>query len=167
MPHAYGAGLRFADADDVLPGTVARLRDAERPDVVVLVSHYGFAQELFNRAGVKQRNGIAQCGWENITHQSPEGRHEQVSRTDSRSFDPAGMRHDDPLDSQLIPCRAQPANASRKTRFGRDNSPVQSSNTCSSTQIWTESPLCEPLQGAHLVGTLGASACQHQAIATH
>ena len=46
MPRAFGAGLRFADAEDVLPETVARLRDAERPDLVVLVSHYGFAQEV-------------------------------------------------------------------------------------------------------------------------
>ncbi|MGZ8471666.1 MAG: bifunctional metallophosphatase/5'-nucleotidase [Gemmatirosa sp.] len=46
MPRAFGAGLRFADAEDALPETVARLRDAERPDLVVLVSHYGFAQEV-------------------------------------------------------------------------------------------------------------------------
>lgn len=46
MPRAFGAGLRFADAEDVLPAAVARLRDQERPDLVVLVSHYGFAQEV-------------------------------------------------------------------------------------------------------------------------
>ncbi len=46
MPRAFGAGLRFADADDVLPQAVAHLRDAERPDLVVLLSHYGFAQEV-------------------------------------------------------------------------------------------------------------------------
>lgn len=46
MPRAFGAGLRFSDAEEALPETVARLRDAERPDLVVLVSHYGFAQEV-------------------------------------------------------------------------------------------------------------------------
>ena len=46
MPRPFGAGLRFAEAEDVLPETIARLRDAERPDLVVLVSHYGFAQEV-------------------------------------------------------------------------------------------------------------------------
>ncbi len=46
MPRPFGAGLRFAEAGDVLPQTVARLRDTERPDVVVLLSHYGFAQEV-------------------------------------------------------------------------------------------------------------------------
>lgn len=46
MPRAFGAGLRFLDALDVLPDLIATLRDRERPDVVVLVSHYGFAQEV-------------------------------------------------------------------------------------------------------------------------
>lgn len=46
MPCAFGAGLRLADAEDVLPATIARLRDAERPDLVVLLSHSGFAQEV-------------------------------------------------------------------------------------------------------------------------
>jgi 2',3'-cyclic-nucleotide 2'-phosphodiesterase (5'-nucleotidase family) len=46
MPRAFGAGLRFLDALDVLPETIARVRDRERPDIVVLVSHYGFAQEV-------------------------------------------------------------------------------------------------------------------------
>jgi len=47
MPRAFGAGLRFLDALDVLPEMVATVRDRERPDiVVVLVSHYGFAQEV-------------------------------------------------------------------------------------------------------------------------
>lgn len=45
MPHAFGAGLRFLDALDVLPETVETARDRDRPDLVVLVSHYGFAQE--------------------------------------------------------------------------------------------------------------------------
>lgn len=46
MPPAYGAGLRFLDAIAVLPDLVARVRERERPDVVVLVSHYGLAQEV-------------------------------------------------------------------------------------------------------------------------
>lgn len=46
MPRAFGAGLRFLDALDVLPETIARVREHERPDLVVLVSHYGFAQEV-------------------------------------------------------------------------------------------------------------------------
>lgn len=46
MPRAFGAGLRFADAEDSLPQAVAQLRETERPDLVVLVSHYGFAQEV-------------------------------------------------------------------------------------------------------------------------
>ncbi len=46
MPKAFAAGLRFADAEEVLPQTIARLRAEERPDLVVLVSHYGFAQEV-------------------------------------------------------------------------------------------------------------------------
>lgn len=45
MPAPFGAGLRFGDAEDVLPELVASLRERERPDLVVLVSHYGFAQE--------------------------------------------------------------------------------------------------------------------------
>lgn len=46
MPRAFGAGLRFLDPLDVLPELVATTRDRERPDLVVLVSHYGFAQEV-------------------------------------------------------------------------------------------------------------------------
>lgn len=46
MPQPFGAGLRFAEAHTVLPEVIARVRDSERPDVVVLVSHYGFAQEV-------------------------------------------------------------------------------------------------------------------------
>ena len=46
MPQPFGAGLRFLDALDVLPEIIASVRDRERPDLVVLVSHYGFAQEV-------------------------------------------------------------------------------------------------------------------------
>ncbi|MDQ6737613.1 MAG: hypothetical protein M3Z30_07925, partial [Gemmatimonadota bacterium] len=40
------AGLRFKEATDILPGIAARLREEEQPDIVVLVSDYGFAQEV-------------------------------------------------------------------------------------------------------------------------
>lgn len=46
MPHAFGAGLRFLDALDVLPPLIAQVRARERPDAVILLSHYGFAQEV-------------------------------------------------------------------------------------------------------------------------
>ena len=46
MPQPFGAGLRFLEAADVLPEIVASLRERERPDLVVLLSHYGFAQEV-------------------------------------------------------------------------------------------------------------------------
>jgi sulfur-oxidizing protein SoxB len=46
MPRPFGAGLRFDDALDVLPGVIARVRDDVRPDLVVVISHYGFAQEV-------------------------------------------------------------------------------------------------------------------------
>ena len=46
MPQAFGAGLRFLDALDVLPPIIADLRAREKPDAVVLLSHYGFAQEV-------------------------------------------------------------------------------------------------------------------------
>ena len=45
MPQAYGAGLRFLDALEVLPPLIATLRAKEKPDLIVLLSHYGFAQE--------------------------------------------------------------------------------------------------------------------------
>ena len=46
MPPSFGAGLRFLDALDVLPPLIAGLRAREKPDAVVLLSHYGFAQEV-------------------------------------------------------------------------------------------------------------------------
>ena len=46
MPQSFGAGLRFLDALDVLPELIGTLRERERPDLVVLVSHYGVAQEV-------------------------------------------------------------------------------------------------------------------------
>ena len=46
MPQPFGAGLRFDDALEILPAVIADLRDRERPDIVILLSHYGFAQEV-------------------------------------------------------------------------------------------------------------------------
>ena len=46
MPQTYGAGLRFLDALDALPQIIADLRARERPDLIVLISHYGFAQDV-------------------------------------------------------------------------------------------------------------------------
>ena len=46
MPQPFGAGLRFDDALEVLPALIADIRDRERPDLIVLLSHYGFAQEV-------------------------------------------------------------------------------------------------------------------------
>ena len=45
MPQPFGAGLRFDDALEVLPEVIADVRERERPDIVVLLSHYGFAQD--------------------------------------------------------------------------------------------------------------------------
>lgn len=55
MPSSFGAGLRFADALDVLPEAIAAVRDRERPDLVVLISHYGLPQEM---AIARAVNGI-------------------------------------------------------------------------------------------------------------
>ena len=46
MPQPFGAGLRFLDAADVLPELIASVREREQPDILVLISHYGFAQEV-------------------------------------------------------------------------------------------------------------------------
>ena len=46
MPRPFGAGLRFRDALDVLPPVIADVRARDKPDAVVLLSHYGFAQEV-------------------------------------------------------------------------------------------------------------------------
>lgn len=52
MPRTFGAGLRFLDAMEILPEIVAAVRDRERPDLVVLVSHLGFPQEVAIARGV-------------------------------------------------------------------------------------------------------------------
>jgi sulfur-oxidizing protein SoxB len=46
MPRAFGLGLRFSDALDRLPEQVADLREKEKADLVVLLSHMGLAQDL-------------------------------------------------------------------------------------------------------------------------
>lgn len=46
MPPSFGAGLRFLDALDVLPAIVTRMRERERAQMVVVISHYGFAQDV-------------------------------------------------------------------------------------------------------------------------
>lgn len=46
MSSDFAAGLRFLDARDVLAGAIETLRGEERCDVVVLVSHLGFAQDV-------------------------------------------------------------------------------------------------------------------------
>lgn len=46
MPRAFGLGLRFLDALDTLPEQVNELRDKEKVDLVVLLSHMGLAQDL-------------------------------------------------------------------------------------------------------------------------
>lgn len=55
MPQRFGAGLRFGDPTHVLPALVATLRERERPDLVVLISHMGLAQEV---ALARQLTGI-------------------------------------------------------------------------------------------------------------
>ena len=46
MPPSFSKGLRFSLGSAELPGYVARLRDDERVDLVVVVSHLGFPQEV-------------------------------------------------------------------------------------------------------------------------
>ncbi len=55
MSPRFAAGLRFPDVRRRVPQTVARLRERERVDVVVLVSHLGFAQDA---ALVREIGGI-------------------------------------------------------------------------------------------------------------
>ncbi len=55
MSPRFAAGLRFPDVRDRVPRAVARLREQEHVDVVVLVSHLGFAQDA---ALVREIGGI-------------------------------------------------------------------------------------------------------------
>lgn len=45
MPPAFSEGLRFTLGRDELPGYIARLREEERVDLVVVLSHLGFPQD--------------------------------------------------------------------------------------------------------------------------
>lgn len=46
MPPSYSQGLRFTLGRDELPGHVRRLRDEERVDLVIVLSHLGFPQDV-------------------------------------------------------------------------------------------------------------------------
>ena len=46
MPAHFSTGLRFTDGVAELPGHVQRLRTEERADVVILLSHCGFPQDV-------------------------------------------------------------------------------------------------------------------------
>lgn len=46
MPAAFSKGLRFTLGDTELPGLIDRLRGEERADLVVVLSHLGFPQDV-------------------------------------------------------------------------------------------------------------------------
>ncbi len=46
MPAHFSEGLRFTLGKDELPGYISKLRDEERADLVVVLSHLGYPQEL-------------------------------------------------------------------------------------------------------------------------
>ncbi|WP_214021400.1 bifunctional UDP-sugar hydrolase/5'-nucleotidase [Methanoculleus sp.] len=46
MPKSFSTGLRFSLGNAELPGHIAHLRDDEGVDLVVLISHLGFPQEV-------------------------------------------------------------------------------------------------------------------------
>ena len=46
MPEHFGEGLRFTLGNEELPGHIAELRGAGRADVVVVLSHLGFPQDV-------------------------------------------------------------------------------------------------------------------------
>ena len=46
MPKSFSEGIRFTLGNAELPGTIARLRDEEGVDLVVVISHLGFPQEV-------------------------------------------------------------------------------------------------------------------------
>jgi S-sulfosulfanyl-L-cysteine sulfohydrolase len=46
MPTPFGAGLRMTDPIDALPSAIARLRREERVDLIIVVSHVGFPQDV-------------------------------------------------------------------------------------------------------------------------
>jgi 2',3'-cyclic-nucleotide 2'-phosphodiesterase (5'-nucleotidase family) len=46
MPPSFSQGLRFTLGNEELPGHIARLREEHKVDLVVVVSHLGFPQEI-------------------------------------------------------------------------------------------------------------------------
>jgi len=46
MPPAYSEGVRFTLGNEELPGYIARLRNEEKVDLIVVMSHLGFPQEM-------------------------------------------------------------------------------------------------------------------------
>lgn len=46
MPEQFNRGLRFTLGNEVLPGHIERLRRDERADLIVVVSHLGFPQDV-------------------------------------------------------------------------------------------------------------------------
>jgi len=46
MPESFSEGIHFTLGNEELPGHIARLRDEEGVDLVVVVSHLGFPQEV-------------------------------------------------------------------------------------------------------------------------
>lgn len=46
MPDSFGAGLRFLDPLDVLPNAIGKLRREQGAALIVVVSHWGFAQDV-------------------------------------------------------------------------------------------------------------------------
>jgi sulfur-oxidizing protein SoxB len=46
MPKSFSEGIRFTLGNEELPGYISRLRDDEGVDLVVVVSHLGFPQEV-------------------------------------------------------------------------------------------------------------------------
>jgi 2',3'-cyclic-nucleotide 2'-phosphodiesterase (5'-nucleotidase family) len=46
MPKSFSEGVRFTLGNKELPGTIARLKNEEQVDLVVVISHLGYAQEV-------------------------------------------------------------------------------------------------------------------------
>ncbi len=46
MPPSFSQGLYFSLGNEELPGHITRLRDQEKADLVVLISHLGFPQDM-------------------------------------------------------------------------------------------------------------------------
>ena len=58
MPSHFSEGLRFTNGSAELPRYIAELRDQERADVIVLLSHCGFPQDV---ALLTQHPGVDVC----------------------------------------------------------------------------------------------------------